>query len=115
MTSNTNLSQSEKQTKLVHTDLNNLLVMNSFLHTIVQMIDKLYTRTDKIHFKFEKTTITVIKTITNYTFVYFSDKEVEDIVVNKVLEDFEIYVMGNCGYFEDMPINLEMFKPEKYF
>lgn len=96
-------------------DLNNLLVMNSFLHTIIQMIDRLYYNCSKLTFSLEKTKITVVKTITNYTFVYISNSPVEDLVINLVLDDFQRFVMMNPGYFDDMPINLQHFKPEKHF
>lgn len=100
-------------------DLNDLLVLNSTLHTIHQMASAIYGQSQKfyIHLKSDKVnqTISIFKTMTRYSFVFIADEKIIEGIVDNIYSEFTSYVLRNPAYMNDMPINLSMFRPYKYF
>ncbi|ELQ74268.1 Transport protein particle (TRAPP) complex subunit [Trachipleistophora hominis] len=101
--------------QLCTTNLNNLLVLNSTLHTIHQMASTIYGQSQKFYIYFTGLTLTMFKTMTGYTFIFVGDEKASDKLVYDVYKEFNLYVLRNPAYMDDMPINLCTFKPNKYF
>ncbi|ELA46480.1 hypothetical protein VCUG_02024 [Vavraia culicis subsp. floridensis] len=97
------------------TNLNDLLVLNSTLHTIHQMATTIYGQSQKFYIYLHGLTLSMFRTMTGYTFVFIGDEKAGDKLVDSVYREFNLYVLRNPAYMDDMPINLCTFKPYKYF
>lgn len=97
------------------TNLNDLLVLNSTLHTIHQMATTIYGQSQKFHIYLHGLTLSMFRTMTGYTFVFIGDEKASDKLIDSVYREFNLYVLRNPAYMDDMPINLCTFKPYKYF
>lgn len=94
------------------TDLNKLLILTSSLHSINHISAKVGDQNNaKQVIYLKKKIISIFKTITNTSFVFISDKEV-DKTYKKIYEHYVDYVSKNPFYTPEMPINCEKFKPE---
>lgn len=110
-----NTDENEKVPAYKSMDLNSYMVMNSTLHTIHQMASIIYGESQKFFINMQNTVISMYKTMTGYTFVFIGDDKVNDKMIKSIYNEFNMYVLRNPVYINDMPINLKMFRPFRYF